>query len=433
MPATTSHFPPTSERRSTRRDADVRRILFVDDDDLILRSIERVLKRHAQDSRWELHFVTDGDAALEQLTRQAFDVVLVDAHMPRMSGTTLLRRVRELYPGMVRILLSGNTSLDVLRTSLPLAHQFIAKPCDGQLLKTTLDNACGIRSVLSRPELRVLAGASNELPSAPRTYVEITNALSNPHASSRTVAEIVERDIAISARVVQLVSSGFYGLPRQVSSIGGAVAFLGVEVIKAIVLSVEVSKMFPISTAIPEFSIDALQKRSLAAAQLAKRLLGHESGGDNLLIAGMLQAVGQLIYAARAPQRFAIALSTSTRGKSPLYEAELELFGSTHAEVGAYLLGLWGLPSKIVQAVAHHLEPLAGARTFDAGAALYVGNLLSVNPELPALEEVPARTIALDLSYLRSLGVAHQLEDWRRIARDMAGSGLAPKRLAARA
>jgi HD-like signal output (HDOD) protein/ActR/RegA family two-component response regulator len=433
MPAATSQFPPTSERRSNRRAADVRRILFVDDDDLILRSIERVLKRYAQESSWELHFVTDGDTALDRLAEQPFDVILVDAHMPRMSGTTLLRRVQELYPGMVRILLSGHTGLDVLRTSLPLAHQFIAKPCDAQLLKTTLDNACGIRSILNRPELRQMVGGSNELPSAPRTYVEITNALSNPHASSRTVSDIVERDIAISARVIQLVSSGFYGLPRQVSSIGGAVAFLGVEVIKAIVLSVEVSKMFPVSQAIPDFSIDALQKRSVAAAQLAKRLLGHESGGDNVLIAGMLQDVGQLIFAARAPQRFSIALSTSLRGKSPLYEAELELFGSTHAEVGGYLLGLWGLPSKIVQAVVHHLEPVTGARVFDAGAALYVSNLLSVNPAVPALEAVPARAIALDLAYLRTLGVAHQLEDWRRIARDMASGGSAPTRLAARA
>ncbi|HEX3854802.1 MAG TPA: HDOD domain-containing protein [Polyangiaceae bacterium] len=431
--AATSQFPPTSERRSSRREADVRRILFVDDDDLILRSIERVLKRHAQESSWELHFVTDGETALDRLAQQPFDVILVDAHMPRMSGTMLLRRVQELHPGMVRILLSGHTGLDVLRTSLPLAHQFIAKPCDAQLLKTTLDNACGIRGILNRPELRQMVGGSNELPSAPRTYVEITNALSNPHASSRTVADIVERDIAISARVIQLVSSGFYGLPRQVGSIGGAVAFLGVEVIKAIVLSIEVSKMFPVSQAIPDFSIDSLQKRSLAAAQLAKRLLGHESGGDNVLIAGMLQDVGQLIFAARAPQRFSIALSTSTRGKSPLYEAELELFGSTHAEVGGYLLGLWGLPTKIVQAVARHLEPLAGSRIFDAAGAMYVSNLLSVNPDVPALEEVPARAIALDLSYLRTLGVAHQLEDWRRIARDMAGGGSAPTRLAARA
>jgi HD-like signal output (HDOD) protein len=162
-------------------------------------------------------------------------------------------------------------------------------------------------------------------------------------------------------------------------------------------------------------------------------LLGHESGGDNVLIAGMLQDVGQLIFAARAPQRFSIALSTSTRGKSPLYESEIELFGSTHAEVGGYLLGLWGLPTKIVRSVAHHLEPVPGARVFDAVAALYVGNLLSVNPDVPAMDEVPTRTIAIDLSYLRTLGVAHQLEDWRRIARDMAGGGSAPIRLAARA
>ena len=430
MSAATSQIPPTSERRS-RREGEVRRILFVDDDELILRSIERVLKRHAQESSWELHFVHDGETALGLLEQMPFDVMLVDAHMPHMSGTTLLRRVQELYPGMVRILLTGNTSVDVLRTTLPLAHQFIAKPCDAQLLKSTLDNACSLRGILTRPELRQLVGASNELPSAPRTYVEISNALSSPLAGSRAIADIVERDIAISTRVLQLVSSGFYGLPRSVSSIGGAVAFLGVEVIRAIVLSIEVSKMFPVSQAIADFSIDALQARSQASAQLAKRIIGYEAPGESVLIAGMLQDIGQLVFAARAPQRFGIALSTSTRGKTPLYEAELELFGSTHAEVGGYLLGLWGLPTKIVQAVAHHLEPLAGARTFDAGAALYVSNLLMHNPDLPALEEVPARTIALDLSYLRTLGVAHQLEDWRRIARELQSGG-APKRLAAR-
>ena len=428
-----SQIPPTSERRSRRREGEVRRILFVDDDELILRSIDRVLKRHAQESSWELHFVTDGESALALLDENPFDVVLVDSDMPRMSGTALLRRLQELHPGVVRILLSGHSGLDMLRSALSLAHQFIAKPCDGQLLKSTLENACGLRSVLSQPELRVLVGSSNELPSAPRTYVAITNALSDPHSSTRTVAEIVEKDIAISARVLQLVSSGLYGLPRQVSSVGGAVAFLGVEVIKAIVLSIEVSKMFPISQAVQEFSIDALQRRSSAAAQLAKRIVGHESGGDVILIAGMLQDVGQLIFAARAPQRFSIALSSTRRGKAPLYETELELFGATHAELGGYLLGLWGLPTTIVQAVVNHLEPAVGARSFDAAAALYVANLLIANPDVPALDEVPARTIAIDLNYLRTLGVAHQLDVWRKLAREVAGGGSAPSRLAARA
>ena len=430
---TISQIPPTSERRRSRREADVRRILFVDDDELILRSIERVLKRHALENSWELSFVTDGEAALSRLERQAFDVVLVDAHMPRMNGTALLRRVQELHPGVVRVLLSGHTGFDVLRAALPYAHQFIAKPCDSHVLRATLDNACALRGILNRPELRQLVGGSNELPSAPRTYIEITNALSNPNASSRVVADIVEKDIVLSARVLQLVSSGLYGLPRPVTSISGAVAFLGTEMIKAIVLSVEVSKMFPVSQSVPDFSIDILQRRSLAAARLAKRLLGHESNGDTVLIAGLLQDVGQLVLAARSPQRFSIALQTSSRDKTPLYEAELELFGATHAEIGGYLLGLWGLPSKLVQAVAHHLEPDVNCHTFDAAAALYVANLLAANPDVPALEEVPVRTAALDLRFLRALGVAHQLEHWRQIARELASSGSTSPGLAARA
>lgn len=428
-----SQISPRSERRRARDSGDVRRILFVDDDELLLRSIERVLKRHAEEANWEVSFETDGDVALERLAQKPYDVILVDAHMPRMNGTSLLRRVQELFPAVVRILHSGHTGVDALSRSLPLAHQFIAKPCDAHVLRATLDNACGLRGVLRRPELRQMVGSSNELPSAPRTYVEITNALNNPQMSSRAIAEIVEKDIALSARVLQLVGSGFYGLPRQLNSVGGAVAFLGIELIKAMVLSIEVARMFPVAQAIPGFSIDALQQRASAAAQLAKRLIGHESGGDAVLIAGMLQDVGQLIFAARSAQRFSIALSTSARSKTPLYEAELELFGSTHAELGGYLLGLWGLPAKVVAGVAHHLEPLPDARSFDAAGALYVANLLCENPDVPALEEVPARTIGLDLTYLRQVGVAHQLEAWRKMAREASAVRGASKPLVARA
>lgn len=411
-----------------------RRILFVDDDALILRSMERVLRRPAQESGWELCFATDGEAALEEMTRSPVEVLLADANMAKMSGATLLRKVQERDPAVVRILLSGHTGLDVLRMALPYAHQFLPKPCDGRLLKSTLDSACGLRGLLARPEMRQLVGSSNELPSAPRTFIELSNALANPSTSARAVSEIIERDIGISARVLQLVSSAFYGLPRAVTSISGAVAYLGVEVIKAIVLSVEVSRMFPLTQSIPDFSVDALRQQGMRASQFAKRILGHEPGGDVLLVAGLLQDTGQLVLASRAPSRFGVALSTASAQKQPLQEVETGLFGASHAEIGAYLLGLWGLPQRVVSAVANHLEPQRmGGRVFDAATALYVANLLVVDPDVPALEEVPLHTIALDLAFLRVVGVAHQLDEWRRLARAFCpGKSNAPK-LAARA
>ena len=428
-----SAAPPPSQRRPAPVKA-VRRILFVDDDDLILRSMERVLRRPAADSGWELCFATDGDAALAEMARSPVEVLLADANMAKMSGATLLRKVQERDPAVVRILLSGHTGLDVLRAALPYAHQFLPKPCDGQLLKSTIESACGLRGLLARPEMRQLVGSSNELPSAPRTFIELSNALANPNASTRAVSDIIERDIAISARVLQLVSSAFYGLPRAVTSIGGAVAYLGVEVIKAIVLSVEVSRMFPLTQTIAEFSVEALQQHGMRASQLAKRILGHEPGGEVLLVAGLLQDTGQLVLASRAAARFGIALSTTAARKQPLYEIETEMFGASHAEIGAYLLGLWGLPQRVVSAVANHLEPQrTGSRVFDAAAALYVANLLVVDPDVPALDEVPPHTVALDLTFLRLVGVAHQLEEWRRLARAFSpGKSNAPK-LAARA
>ncbi len=424
---------PPSQRRPAKV-LSARRILFVDDDELILRSMERVLRRPAAESGWELCFATDGDAALEEMARSPVEVMLVDAHMAKMSGATLLRKVQERDPAVVRILLSGHTGLDVLRTALPYAHQFLPKPCDGQLLRSTLDSACGLRGLLARPEMRQLVGSSNELPSAPRTFIELSNALANPNAGARTVSEIIERDIGISARVLQLVSSAFYGLPRAVTSIGGAVAYLGVEVIKAIVLSVEVSRMFPLTQSIPDFSVDALQQHGVKVSQLAKRFLGHEPGGDVLLVAGLLQDTGQLVLASRAASRFGIALSSAKSSNQPLQEIEVDLFGASHAEVGAYLLGLWGLPQRVVSAVGNHLEPQrTGSRVFDAAAALYVANLLVVDPDVPALDEVPPHTIALDLGFLRLVGVADQLDEWRRLSRAFSSGKSNALKLAARA
>ncbi len=432
MSSVSAASPPSQRRPAAVKAA--RRILFVDDDELILRSMERVLRRPAAESGWELCFATDGDAALEEMARCPVEVILADANMAKMSGATLLRKVQERDPAVVRILLSGHTGLDVLRMALPYAHQFLPKPCDGQLLRSTLDSACGLRGLLARPDMRQLVGASNELPSAPRTFIELSNALANPNASARMVSEIIERDIGISARVLQLVSSAFYGLPRAVTSIGGAVAYLGVEVIKAIVLSVEVSRMFPLTQSIPDFSVDALQQQGMKVSQLAKRILGHEPGGDVLLVAGLLQDTGQLVLASRAASRFGIALSTASARKQPLQESEVELFGASHAEIGAYLLGLWGLPQRVVAAVGNHLEPQrTGNRVFDAAAALYVANLLAADPDVPAFEEIPPHTIALDLAFLRLVGVAHQLDEWRRLARAFSPARSNAPKLAARA
>jgi HD-like signal output (HDOD) protein len=192
--------------------------------------------------------------------------------------------------------------------------------------------------------------------------------------------------------------------------------------------------MFPMTQSIPDFSVEALQQHGLRVTQLAKRLLGHEPGGDVLIVAGLLQDTGQLVLASRAAARFGIALSSSASRRQPLYEVELDMFGASHAEIGGYLLGLWGLPPRVVGAVANHLEPQrTGSRVFDAAAALYAANLLVSDPDVPALDEVPPKTVALDLSYLRRVGVAHMLEEWRRLARAFGPSKSQAPRLAARA
>jgi DNA-binding NtrC family response regulator len=122
-----------------------RRILFVDDDELILRSIERVLRRYALEARWELCFASNAASALLELGRAPVKVVFVDANLGKSSGVALLRDVQAQHPAVARVLISGQTGLEALRTALPHAHQFLPKPCEGEMLRSTIESACALR------------------------------------------------------------------------------------------------------------------------------------------------------------------------------------------------------------------------------------------------------------------------------------------------
>jgi HD-like signal output (HDOD) protein/ActR/RegA family two-component response regulator len=393
----------------------MRRLIFVDDEPRILEGLRRMLR--PQRHQWEMAFAPGGEAALAMMEATPFDVIVSDMRMPGMDGAALLYRVREKYPHVVRIVLSGHTELSTALRVVPVAHQFLAKPCDAEMMRVAVERACHLKALLNDESLRSTVGALGDLPSLPRTYEALTESLEDPDTSLQKVGKIVEQDVGISAKILQLVNSAFFGLSHSVSNIQSAVSYIGINTLKSLVLSVEIFQIFKPQRHLPGFCLEELQRHARLTAHIATRLPVPKHLADVALVAGMLHDVGKLILAWKLPDRFSKLLGETAEENCPLYKVEERAYGFSHAEIGAYLLGLWGLPYSVVEAVAlHHGPNRVPHQSFDAVSAVYVADVLAHEMEAPLLQtplEDHPDPLAVELA---GLGVEQELPQWRAMA-----------------
>jgi HD-like signal output (HDOD) protein len=403
----------------------MKRILFVDDEPRILDGLRRML--HAQRQHWDMVFVASGEAALAELEATPFDVVVSDMRMPGIDGATLLTRVQERYPNAVRLVLSGHTELEAALRAVPVAHHFLTKPCAAAALQSAVDRACNLQVLLGNDVIRRIVGKMASLPSLPRVYSAVTRALTDPDVSLREVARLVEQDMAMCAKVLQLANSGFFGLPARVTNLQTAIGLLGTNMLKNLVLSVEVFRPFEQARGAASFSFDALQRHALLTARVAARLVADRRHAEDAFIAAVLHDLGMLVLATRLPEalgRIHAIVQETGRARHEVEAEQLE--GVTHAEVGAYLLGLWSLPYPIVEAVAHHHAPWrVPQEKFGVLAAVYAADRLVREQAPQDMESACEDGAALDLGYLDSLGVGAQVVGWRAITAEQAGAPVA--------
>ena len=193
--------------------AQLSRILFVDDEPRILDGLQALLRRYRK--KWDMHFACGGQAGLDALATAPFDVVVSDIRMPHMDGAEFLTRVQAQYPGVVRIVLSGQTEPHVSKRLVNIAHQFLAKPCDAEKLCEVIEGTMAIRGLLHHPELRELTNSLGHLPSAPLTYQRVVRLLQSDRGDLADLADLLQEDVALAAKVLQVVNSAFFGLPQK--------------------------------------------------------------------------------------------------------------------------------------------------------------------------------------------------------------------------
>jgi putative nucleotidyltransferase with HDIG domain len=390
------------------------RILFVDDEPKILEGLQRMLR--PQRKEWEMAFAPGGQAALTMLEASPFDVIVSDMRMPGIDGAALLETVRQKYPNILRIILSGYTELEASYRAVPVAHQFLLKPCDPDALRFAIERATSLMQVLNSKMLASLVGSLRELPSLPRTYAELRRVLSDPDTSIEQVVRIVEQDVAISAKVLQLVNSAFFGVTREISDIQTAVSYLGMTILQNLVLSVEVFRSFIPKKTIPGFSLEEFHQHSQLAARLASEIGKRARISNAVAVGALLHDIGKLVIAERAPDHLARALQGVHQDRHPLFMIEEELVGVSHAEVGAYLLSLWGLPSPVVEAVAHHHHPeRVPQEKLDMISVVYLANQLA--HEHSGVKSEPAEmSPGIAPEILAIPEVSENLPEWHEVA-----------------
>jgi HD-like signal output (HDOD) protein len=390
------------------------RILFVDDESNVLSGLRRMLRPMRKE--WQMTFLADGDSALAAMEAEPFEIIVSDIRMPGMDGIELLSRVRRRWPETVRIALSGHADRDATLTAVTEIHQFLSKPCEPESLRAVLTQAVSLNNLLASRELRQTVARMGTLPSLPALFDEMVSELEKPNASLRQIGETIAQDVGMSAKVLQLVNSAFFGLPHRVDSPVQATVLLGLENIRLLVLSVRVFDQFR-GRDLGGLELEAMWDHSVRVARMTKRIAlaeaANEAVSQRAFLAGLMHDIGKLVLAVNFPQEYRPIASAAPTQPLAAVTAEREAFGATHGELGAYLIGLWGFSAGILDAIARHHEPTRGTTpNFGILTAVHAANVFARNLE-PDIEA--DGHYKLDARYMRQTGLVKRVPLWREM------------------
>jgi putative nucleotidyltransferase with HDIG domain len=385
-----------------------KRLLFVDDEKMVLDGLRRAL--HGMRQKWEMNFVDSAAAALQALEQGPYDAIITDMRMPGTDGAQLLEQVKQSHPDMVRVVLSGQSSREAVFRSISPAHQFLSKPCDPQELVTRLGQAFAMRDLLSNQSLKTLVSSMQSIPSLPMLYEELTDVLRQESSSLAQIERIISKDVGMAAKILQLANSAFIGARGQVSSVRQAVNLIGIESVRTLVLSIHVFSRCRANSEESAYLL-SLWEHSVSVAALAQRIATAEGCPkavvEESFAAGLLHDIGKVIFLSEMLDKYRPVLESDPDSTVAL---ELELLGCTHAQLGAYLVSIWGLPLPLVHAVAYHHSPAQTAdMQFSSLAAVHFADAIASTNDAANLN----RDIELDLNYLDRLGLKQREADWR--------------------
>ncbi|MDB6036958.1 MAG: hypothetical protein JWM99_799, partial [Verrucomicrobiales bacterium] len=308
-----------------------RRIIFVDDEPFVLQGLQRTLR--GMRDEWEMEFVDSGFKALAAMKERRFDIIVSDMRMPEMNGAQLLNEVMKHHPRTIRLILSGNADKDLILQCVGATHQFLAKPCDLEALKLTIRRVSNLESSLQNDAIRTIVARLTRVPSIPSLYLEIVEKLQSADVMLEEIGTLISRDMGMTANILKLVNSAFFGMPRRISDTTEAAKFLGLETIKTLILSIEAFSQFE-NSELGGLSLKGIWDHSLRTAAFARSIAISSADrklADEAFVAGLLHDIGKIVLAANQSKTYPTVLNMVKSQQIQLWEAERLVFCVDHA------------------------------------------------------------------------------------------------------
>lgn len=383
-------------------------VLFVDDEVNVIKGMMRMLNSAPGD--YQYLFAGSGSEALDVLGHNQVHMVVSDIRMPGMDGAQLLERVMKLYPNTIRIILSGHSEIAMNLKAAGVAHQFLVKPCESEILLHTIEKSFYLRDFVHSEEMVRFITGLNALPSMSTSFRSLMKELNSKDPSLKRVGEIISEDLTMTAKVLQLVNSAFFGIPRRVGNARQAVTLLGINTLKALTLQIGLFSSV-LTRSEDDVALADLLNHSLKVGSVAKAISQSENRdakqAEAALIGGILHDIGKVLINMR-PEYQKEPKSNHIQDPLARLNMEYRLFGTSHAEVGAYLLGLWGFADDVVEMVAfHHCPGRSRERDFSNLTAVHIANALVRGEEIEGGSE-----ILLDYEYLKSINCLARADSW---------------------
>ncbi len=384
------------------------RILFVDDEPLMREFYAMV--GSLLGSEYEVFTAPGGKEGLIFLDQTSVDIVVSDLVMPEMNGQEFMTAVAREHPESMRIVISAHEDQLTVAQCLMFGHRYFSKPFDLKNLAAILRRICRLKHQVGSEKLKRVITSLGALPTPPRLYLRLTQAVSSPYSSIEEIGAIVQEDPGLTLKLLQISNSAYFGVAQRVVTPMEAVQVVGLEILRALVLCVHAFKFYQDKT-FKSISATELWNHSVRVASNARKLARYEhlseTACEESFVSGLLHDIGKLVMAANADTDYQLVMERSRNEGSPVDQVEWEIFGATHAQVGAYLLGLWGLPEPVVSTVElHHSLDQIGNVGFSPAAAIHIAQFL---------ERSPHRVSQLDTRFLRQIGVENRISEWERV------------------
>lgn len=374
----------------------------------------------AGEEAWEVEFVEDGFCALQAMQGSPTDVLVAKWRLPGIAAGEFIAAVKELHPDTSWVISSESADREDVAKLLGTRHQFFPRPMDPDALQTTVLRVCAVKNPQLDARIAQLLSADFRLPSLPSIYFRIVRVMESPEASIDEIGEIITQDPAMTAKILQVVNSAYFGMARRITNIVEAVQLLGLQKVRSLVLSTQVFSCFD-QVKMKSFPLSRVWSHSIAAGQIAQKICRMERMDKAVVeeaqLACMLHDVGKVILASGDPELYQEAVRLAAQRQQPLVETETELFGASHADLGAHLLALWGLPISVIEAIAlHHAPQRTILEDFTPLTAVHVANVLENEVSGSAFNITPS---PLDAEYLARIGLDERIEEWREAVQEV--------------